>query len=99
MCRWFAVGGGGKGKGLRKAKQEFGQTAADAPVSILKGEPNPQLLPDDQYPDWLWTLLDPKPTLTELKAKEPDLTVKELKRMMKLMNRQHIKDNNVAGKK
>jgi large subunit ribosomal protein L54 len=27
-------------------------------LSILKDQPDPVALPDDQYPDWLWTLLD-----------------------------------------
>lgn len=30
-------------------------------LSVLKDQPDPVALPDDQYPDWLWTLLpDPK---------------------------------------
>jgi large subunit ribosomal protein L54 len=31
-------------------------------LSVLKDKPDPVALPDDQYPAWLWTLLDaPKP--------------------------------------
>jgi len=69
-----------------------------APVNIKKGGSHPKLLPHDQYPDWLWTLLDPKPVLSELMAKET-LTLPELKRMSKLMNRQNIRDNNAKGVK
>jgi large subunit ribosomal protein L54 len=30
-------------------------------LSVLKDQPDPVALPDDQYPDWLWPLLpDPK---------------------------------------
>lgn len=36
---------------------------------VMKGQPDPPLLPDDQYPEWLWTLLKPSPTVKELLAK------------------------------
>jgi hypothetical protein len=36
---------------------------------LLKGEPDPELRPDDQYPDWLWALAEPPPTSKELEAK------------------------------
>lgn len=26
-------------------------------LSVLKDQPDPVALPDDQYPDWLWTIL------------------------------------------
>ena len=29
-------------------------------LNILKDGKDPELMPDDQYPDWLWTLLDPE---------------------------------------
>lgn len=35
-------------------------------VAIRKGESDPPLLPDDQYPAWLWGLLTPEPTTAEL---------------------------------
>ncbi len=35
----------------------------------MKGEPDPELKPDSEYPDWLWTLLDPQPSIKELEEK------------------------------
>jgi large subunit ribosomal protein L54 len=38
-------------------------------LSVMKDQPDPVALPDDQYPDWLWTLL---PDTTKSTAKEMD---------------------------
>lgn len=34
--------------------------------ALLKGENDPPLKSDNEYPDWLWRLLDPRPTASEL---------------------------------
>ena len=34
--------------------------------ALLKGEQDPLLKPDSEYPDWLWRLLDPRPSASEL---------------------------------
>lgn len=38
-------------------------------VNILKGGSDPTLLPDDEYPEWLWELADSGPTLNELRRR------------------------------
>lgn len=38
-------------------------------VNILKGGSDPPLLPDEEYPEWLWELADPEPTLFELRRR------------------------------
>ena len=56
-------------------------------LNILKDGKEPELMPDDQYPDWLWTILDPEKgniamkTLGELEkeleaAKKADVDLK-----------------------
>ena len=56
-------------------------------MNILKDGKDPELMPDDQYPDWLWTILDPEKgniamkTLGELEkeleaAKKADVDLK-----------------------
>lgn len=56
-------------------------------LNILKDGKDPELMPDDQYPDWLWTILDPEKgniamkTLGELEkeleaAKKADVDLK-----------------------
>ncbi|EDO45759.1 predicted protein [Nematostella vectensis] len=47
-------------------------------VNYLKDESDPPLLPDSEYPDWLWDLLDP--------PKEDSVTYR--RRMSKRMRRQ-----------
>ena len=56
-------------------------------LNILKDGKDPEFMPDDQYPDWLWTILDPEKgniamkTLGELEkeleaAKKADVDLK-----------------------
>ncbi|KAL6960466.1 hypothetical protein U1Q18_041018 [Sarracenia purpurea var. burkii] len=102
--RMFAVGGG-------KAKKSKGGGAADAPkastlskevksttvvgANILKDGADPKILPDSEYPDWLWHLLDKRTALSELRRKNIEtLPYEELKRFVKLDNRARIKENN-----
>ncbi|XP_071690809.1 uncharacterized protein [Rutidosis leptorrhynchoides] len=101
--RTFAVGG--------KAKKGKGGAASDAPkqstlskevksttvfgANILKDGTDPKILPDSEYPDWLFHLLDKKPALSELRRKNIEtLPYEDLKRFVKLDNRSRIKENN-----
>jgi len=36
--------------------------------SLLKAEQDPPLKADHEYPEWLWRLLDPRPTASELQT-------------------------------
>lgn len=63
--------------------------------NILKEGTDPKVLPDSEYPDWLWHLLDKRPALSELRRKDIDtLPYEDLKRYVKLDNRARIKENN-----
>lgn len=49
-------------------------------LNILKKGQDPPLRPDDQLPDWLWTLAVPEKTLNELKRmKEDELTLEQVR--------------------
>ncbi|OMO73604.1 Mitochondrial ribosomal protein [Corchorus capsularis] len=102
--RTFAAAGG-------KAKKGSKGAASDAPkasilskevksttvvgANILKDGADPKILPDSEYPDWLWHLLDKRPALSELRRKNVDtLPYEDLKRFVKLDNRARIKENN-----
>ncbi|KAL8211054.1 hypothetical protein R6Q57_005491 [Mikania cordata] len=106
--RTFAVGG--------KAKKGKGGAASDAPkqstlskevksttvvgANILKDGTDPKILPDSEYPEWLWCLLDKKPALSELRRKKIEtLSYEDLKRFVKLDNRARIKENNTTRAK
>ncbi|KAF5769679.1 putative ribosomal protein L37 [Helianthus annuus] len=99
-----------------KAKKGKGGAAADAPkqstlskevksttvvgANILKDGTDPKILPDSEYPDWLWHLLDKKPALSELRRKNIEtLPYEDLKRFVKLDNRARIKENNTTRAK
>ncbi|KAI3799006.1 hypothetical protein L1987_34294 [Smallanthus sonchifolius] len=107
-CRTFAAGS--------KAKKGKGGAAADAPkqstlskevksttvvgANILKDGTDPKILPDSEYPEWLWHLLDKKPALSELRRKNIEtLPYEDLKRFVKLDNRARIKENNTTRAK
>ncbi|WKA04256.1 hypothetical protein VitviT2T_022311 [Vitis vinifera] len=73
-CRTFAVGGkakkGSKGGGASDApkastlsKEVKSTTTVGA--NILKDGTDPKVLPDSEYPDWLWHLLDKRPALSQ----------------------------------
>lgn len=101
--RSFSAGG--------KAKKGKSGGAGDAPkesilskevksttvvgANILKEGADPKVLPDSEYPDWLWHLLDKRPALSELRRKDIEtLPYEDLKRFVKLDNRARIKENN-----
>ncbi|XVE84108.1 hypothetical protein DITRI_Ditri16bG0143100 [Diplodiscus trichospermus] len=64
-------------------------------ANILKDGADPKIMPDSEYPDWLWHLLDKRPALSELSRKNIEtLPYEDLKRFVKLDNRARIKENN-----
>ncbi|KAL9327129.1 hypothetical protein ACSQ67_007774 [Phaseolus vulgaris] len=64
-------------------------------ANILKEGTDPKILPDSDYPDWLWHLLDKRPALSELRRKNVEtLSYDNLKHFVKLDNRARIKENN-----
>ncbi|KAI4348270.1 hypothetical protein L6164_009007 [Bauhinia variegata] len=64
-------------------------------ANILKEGADPKILPDSEYHDWLWHLLDKRPALSELRRKNIEkLPCEDLKRFVKLDNRARIKENN-----
>ncbi|ONI01169.1 hypothetical protein PRUPE_6G125800 [Prunus persica] len=103
--RTFAIGGGKAKKGSKGAAQGDAPKASNLDkevksttvvgANILKDGTDPKILPDAEYPDWLWRLLDKRPALSELSRKNIEtLPYKDLKRFVKLDNRARIKDNN-----
>ena len=50
-------------------------------ANILKDGADPKILPDSEYPDWLWHLIDKRPALSELRRKNTEtLPYEDLKR-------------------
>ncbi|CAL9060626.1 unnamed protein product [Musa banksii] len=68
-------------------------------ANILKDGTDPKIMPDSEYlhrsyPDWLWCLLDKRPTLSELRWKDSEsLPFEDLKRFVKLDNRVRRENN------
>lgn len=68
---------------------------------LMKGQNDPPILPDDQYPAWLWTLLQPQPLVSELRTayEGPGLTVAAMRRLWHYSNKQRIKERNTMKAK
>lgn len=89
---------GGKGgndapKASSLSKEIKSSTVVGA--NTLKDGMDPKILPDTDYPDCLWHLLDKPPALSELRRKNVEtLPFEDLKRFVKLDTRARIKENN-----
>ncbi|EEF50957.1 39S ribosomal protein L54, mitochondrial [Ricinus communis] len=90
---------GGKGGAAADAQKETlskeVKSTTVVGANILKDGADPKILPDSDYPDWLWHLLDKRLPLSELRRKNIEtLPYEDLKRFVKLDNRASIKENN-----
>uniref|UniRef100_A0A1D1Y6V6 Large ribosomal subunit protein mL54 n=1 Tax=Anthurium amnicola TaxID=1678845 RepID=A0A1D1Y6V6_9ARAE len=106
--RGFAAGGAKSKKGSKgsadapKASTISKEVKATTVVgaNILKDGADPKIMPDSEYPDWLWHLLDKQLPLSELRRKNLEtLPYEDLKRFVKLDNRARIKENNTMKAK
>ena len=71
--------------------------------NIFKDGQDAELLPDSEYPEWVWTLHEPLPTLQTLTARyqaDPEsLGPEDKKRLYKLWNKGRIKERNAETAK
>ncbi|CAM9234879.1 unnamed protein product [Pylaiella littoralis] len=93
--------GGGKGKGgggAGDAKDNKGEHGLGVtPINFLKDGKDPSVMPDEDYPEWLWNMQ--LPSLARLKrTKEEDYTLDEFRRFVQLDSREKIKRQNRSGK-
>ncbi len=60
--------GGAKKAGRDKGPKRVGELSSEVATgcSLLKGEQDPKLKPDSEYPDWLWKLMEPRASASEL---------------------------------
>jgi hypothetical protein len=94
---------GKKDTDKRKAKQP-GQLSLQActGLNIYKEGSDPQLDHPDSYPDWLWSLLEPEPSLSRLERRAQEYGLKNLdrytlNRLYDLFNRRKIKEQNTRA--
>ncbi|KAF8060090.1 hypothetical protein HT031_005029 [Scenedesmus sp. PABB004] len=95
-------GPGGKGAKDRGPARVGGLSPGAATgVAIRKGEADPPILPDAEYPDWLFKLLQPEPTVAELERAyaAEGLPLPQLKRLFRYKNKLRIKAQNAASAK
>ena len=102
-----SAGGGGGGGGGGHGEGGMSSTHCTG-LNYKKGGSDPELGPDEAYPDWLWKLAEPKKTLTELEkevaaakltGRYDVMDVKDVKRLLKLRRRAKIKANNASRAK
>jgi len=73
-------------------------------LNYLKTGKDPVIKEDSEYPEWLWKIIEPMPTKRDLEAKlekegKGSMSLTELRRLVKLTNRERIKiANQVASK-
>jgi len=62
----------------------------------MKGQGDPPIKPDSEYPPWLWGLLIPEPTGKDLAGQYEGLglSIKHLHRLWRLKNKERIKEAN-----
>lgn len=64
-------------------------------AAIPKDGADAQILPDAEYPNWLWNLLNKRPALSELRKKNIEtLPYEDVKYFVKLDNQARIKESN-----
>jgi large subunit ribosomal protein L54 len=73
-------------------------------LNILKeGDADVPVKPDSEYPDWVFTLHIPRPSLEELTARyqsDPEsLGEEDMRRLIRQWNRKRIKDHNDSKRK
>lgn len=98
-------------KGAAAAAEEMAHThsaTVATGINIKKGGSDPELGADDAYPDWLWGLIEPRKTLTELEkeveaakltGKYDVMDIEDVKRLVKLRRRAKIKASNAERAK
>mmetsp|Transcript_3153 Transcript_3153/g.3556 ORF Transcript_3153/g.3556 Transcript_3153/m.3556 type:complete len:139 (+) Transcript_3153:90-506(+) len=80
------------GKVALESKFEVG---TQIPINIKKDGKDPEILPDDQYPEWLFECLKGEPTLADLEARKYSLRWDTGgRRYWKLLRRKKMKDEN-----
>ena len=63
-------------------------------VNVLKGEADPLLRPESEYPTWLWELTQPQPVLSQLrKAGMDGLDLAQVCTLLTALMRQHLFSN------
>lgn len=93
----------GKKGAKDRGPAKIGQMSAQAVTgcAIKKGENDPPIKADSEYPTWLFELLTPEATVAELERLycTEGLTLPEMKRLHRYKNKMRIKDNNAARAK
>lgn len=95
-------GKGGAGAAAAPTGAGAAAAAADGvvPINIMKEGADPELKDESEYPEWLWEVLEEKPSLMDLALKGADkLTPEEAKLLISMVSTAAIKESNLANKK
>ncbi|KAF6252520.1 mitochondrial ribosomal protein L37-domain-containing protein [Scenedesmus sp. NREL 46B-D3] len=93
----------GKSKVVDRGPAKTGQLSVEVVtgVAIKKGESDPPILADSEYPTWLFELMKPEPSVAELERmyKQEGLELHQMKRLFRYKNKMRIKEHNAASAK
>mmetsp|Transcript_4365 Transcript_4365/g.7455 ORF Transcript_4365/g.7455 Transcript_4365/m.7455 type:complete len:107 (+) Transcript_4365:93-413(+) len=78
------------------------EVGSPIPINFMKDSPDPVIKPDDEYPEWLFSLTEPLPTKRELvEMIEKDgmeaVSTRHLKLTKRRLTKEQIKENNLTG--
>eukprot|EP00467_Chlorarachnion_reptans_P003708 CAMPEP_0114513670 /NCGR_PEP_ID=MMETSP0109-20121206/15715_1 /TAXON_ID=29199 /ORGANISM="Chlorarachnion reptans, Strain CCCM449" /LENGTH=98 /DNA_ID=CAMNT_0001693601 /DNA_START=56 /DNA_END=352 /DNA_ORIENTATION=- len=90
--------GGGKGKKAAKvdASGEIGPLKMDC-FQLMAAQEAPQALPDEEYPEWVWKLAEPRKTITELELNFDNLNMEEVTQYIRFKRREQLRDKNAES--
>mmetsp|Transcript_11920 Transcript_11920/g.16505 ORF Transcript_11920/g.16505 Transcript_11920/m.16505 type:complete len:108 (-) Transcript_11920:507-830(-) len=54
----------------------------------------PKALPDEEYPDWMWKLAEPRMTITDLETNYDNLSMDELVQYFRWKRREQLRETN-----
>eukprot|EP00775_Hariotina_reticulata_P009655 gene9655-9815_t len=85
---------GAKDRGPAKTGQL--STESVTGLAIKKGEQDPKVLPDSEYPQWLFHMIVPDPSVAELERvyAAEGLNLAQAQRLFRYKNKLRIKENN-----
>lgn len=91
--------GGGGGPAAAAVEEVFDLTKV-IPVNIMKDGQDPEYKPDNEYPPWLFKLLEEKPVAEEIMMKGlENMNRSDMRQVLRSVSKKRIKAKNATSAK